>query len=555
MSYNISDDAFVSAMLSICKRVDSPRAKMLSSAIASRQACDMSFETRDYSERVSFSEEYMLSKILSKWKGWKQNGKSPKERAYDEWYSVEAECRQTNRRLSNLMSGSGFPGTYLITVISTAQSIAQEILGNFSLPSVLKSCKWGPGATSDLRRGTYRDKKMTQNMSTTPSVLPYMKIIIENDPNWIEAITGFYPEGPVSLVKSFWKLTDSAKLTTVPKKYDIDRTIDMQPTANGFIQQGTGQYIRRRLLLRAGIDLRSQEVNQVAAFEAVFMDDATLDLKGASDSVARSLCTLLLTKEWDQWFHTCRTSSTIGPYGAVKLEKLSSMGNAFTFELETLLFYSITKAVCIVDNTPWDRVKVYGDDIVCPKKVYDNVVYALNYLGFTVNQEKSFSSGDFYESCGKHYFRSDDVTPIYQKSLVNSKEEMIRFYNRLVRWSDRVYGDPWYFEEALTQIISAFLFSGKRGLSFDKLPRLPLGSVSDDGFLFPSDSFAYDSNGGFYTYVYRRQKDPAWDSRVESAYLALKLSSRVPNSNPKGYVYEDTGRGRYLISRSYFYRQ
>jgi hypothetical protein len=553
MSRNLSDEAFVEAIRTICSRINTPSAGLLCESLFERRAVDIKFEPSSYSERVDLAEAYMLSKILSKWKGW-MGVASPEAAAYDEWYIVENECRKTNKRLNDLIDNAGYPGTYLISVISTAQRIISEILGDFEIRKVLRSCRWGPGATCDLRRGTYRDQKMTQSMSTTQEALPYMKAIIESDPNWLEAITGFYPDGPVSLLPTFWKVTPYAKLTTVPKKWNIDRTIDMQPTANGYLQQGTGRYFRSRLLQRVGIDLTSQEENQRAAFEAVFDDLATLDLKGASDSVAHSLCTLLFPWQWTNWLNKLRTSYTIGPKGPVRLEKFSSMGNAFTFELETIVFYAITRAVCEVDGSRWDRVRVYGDDIVLPQGNYDNVVLALNYLGFQINTEKSFSSGEFFESCGRHYFRGDDVTPIYQKSLVNSPEEAIRFYNRLVRWSDRTYADPFRFEEALTLMIDAFM-QMKPKLSFDRLPKIPLGNVSDDGFILPDDFFAFDSNGGFYTYVYRKAKDRAKGRRNECCYLQLKLSANIQNSDPKGHVYEDSGRGRYLLSRAYFYRR
>jgi hypothetical protein len=239
-----------------------------------------------------------------------------------------------------------------------------------------------------------------------------------------------------------------------------------------------------------------------------------------------------------------------------RIEKFSAMGNAFTFELETLLFYAIAKAVAEVEGVVDSRVVVYGDDIVCSSESYDKTIYALNYFGFRVNETKSFQFGPFFESCGKHYHSGVDVTPIYQKSVVNSPEECIRFHNRLVRWSERIHGDPWMFEAALTTLIALYqdLSWKDKNKSAKRLPRIPVDAEGDDGFLSPEEFFERDCNGGFTTFVYRmRQKKT---SRLNNAsYLQLKLNDfKTQNGDPRGFPSEPYGRGRYRLSRAYFYR-
>ena len=72
---------------------------------------------------------------------------------------------------------------------------------------------------------------------------------------------------------------------------------------------------------------------------------------------------------------------------------VSPMGNGFTFELETLLFYALTMAVCGKGN--FVRVSVYGDDIICPTEHAQAVTSILVEAGFQLNLGKSFSSGPF----------------------------------------------------------------------------------------------------------------------------------------------------------------
>jgi hypothetical protein len=557
MSYNTSDSAFRQVIVRICERIDSPAAKALSSSIVSDEPMAKWMPSLQTINVESFSADYFLSKILSKWKGWKQGKVNTKASALIGWYADEAENSKTNKRIRGLIQGTGYPGSDIIAIISRAQYHVESVLGTFRLSKVLSSCRWGPGATWDYSRGTTRDTKLSSVMSVTREAMPFMKLLIEGDPNWGEAITGFYPSGPFSVVKDFWKYTDSSRFSTVPKDWDKDRCIDMQPTANGYLQQGVGQYIRHRLKSK-GIDLNSQEENQLGAFYAFYADLATVDLQSASDSVTKELVSLLVPSDWCQYLFSLRTRYTEFGRGGTKVEteKFSAMGNAFTFELETLIFWAISLACSELEGVKDSLVLVYGDDIVIHRNVYDRLISALTYLGFRVNEGKSFRSGPFFESCGRHYFLGNDVTPIYQKNLVSSPEECIRFHNRLVRWSVRIYGDPWYFSEALVLLRALYYdVSRNKFLEARRPPEIPLTTEGDDGFLSDEECFERDINGGFWAFVYRRQKHSVSHHLKHEAYLQLKLNDRhFSNGDPRGYPYEDSGRGRYRLSRVYFYR-
>ncbi len=556
MSHNTSDSAFDRSILSICERIDSPSSKRLYDALTAQRPEAKYMPSLMTTNAKDFANDYFISKLLSKWKGWKGGESKRRANALIGWEADEAQNRITNERLLNFQRGSGFPGSDLVVIISIAQRRISDLLGRFRLRKVLSSCRWGPGATWDYPRGTYRDTKLSREMSCTREAQPFMKILIEADPNWLEAITGFYPEGPVSLVKEFWKFTENSRFTTVPKEWDIDRGIDMQPTANGYLQQGAGRYFRSRLL-SVGIDLDSQEHNQDAAFRAVFDGLATLDLKAASDSVTQQLVSLLLPWDWCQYLFALRTKYTqFGHRGpVVKTEKFSAMGNAFTFELETLIFWALSCACSEFVGVDDRAVLVYGDDIIVDASVYDCLVYTLNYCGFRVNESKSFRSGPFFESCGRHYYNGDDVTPIYQKNLVNSPGECIRFHNRLVRWGERIHGDPWYFDEALLWM-QAFYYdvSHNRYLQIRDLPRISLTTEGDDGFISPEELITRDVHGGYYTTVWRERRGK-FGKLNHAAYLQLKLNDPShQNGSPKGHVEESSGRGRFKLTKAYFFR-
>jgi hypothetical protein len=116
----------------------------------------------------------------------------------------------------------------------------------------------------------------------------------------------------------------------------------------------------------------------------------------------------------------------------VTLEKFSSMGNGFTFELETLLFYAIAKAAGGLQR---DELSVYGDDIIIPTRCASDVLAALRFFGFTPNQRKTFVQGPFRESCGGDFFCGVDVTPYRLTKELLMPSDWISVANGLFRWS------------------------------------------------------------------------------------------------------------------------
>ncbi len=73
-----------------------------------------------------------------------------------------------------------------------------------------------------------------------------------------------------------------------------------------------------------------------------------------------------------------------------------------------------------------DSVYVYGDDIIIPT---DAVPFATKYLhlfGLKVNSHKSFSKGNFRESCGTDAYGGVDITPVYIRRLPPSSKRDLR---------------------------------------------------------------------------------------------------------------------------------
>jgi hypothetical protein len=227
------------------------------------------------------------------------------------------------------------------------------------------------------------------------------------------------------------------KLVCVPKNAKTDRTIMVEPLLNSFFQKGIGSYMRSRLLHYADLNLQDQTRNQLLA-KAGSIDGhlATVDLSSASDTVSYELVAQLLPDDWFELLSSLRTGYIVAPqfFGSkqFEIEMFSTMGNAFTFELESLIFWALTREVCAHLHVSSQEVSVYGDDIICPTEVYPFLTEVLTYCGFIVNTDKSYSTGNFRESCGKDYLHGFDIRPFYVKSRISDRN-LYSIHNFLIR--------------------------------------------------------------------------------------------------------------------------
>jgi len=130
--------------------------------------------------------------------------------------------------------------------------------------------------------------------------------------------------------------------------------------------------------------------------------------------------------------------ATVERHGDVKLSMFSTMGNGFTFPLMTLLFTVILDEFLRERGdryTPY-RDGVFGDDIILPNTWSTEFVHLLEEIGFSVNLDKSFTTGFFRESCGGDYYHGFDTRGIYLKG-VNADEDIYSTFNRLLFWGVR----------------------------------------------------------------------------------------------------------------------
>jgi len=378
----------------------------------------------DYCE-LTPSDAYNLRQVLALFSK-RQDldiGCDKREVALVKFREAEQLCLETNRIFKSWTRGDLTFTSRVESVFHSAQRKISRILGN--LPSLSElNLRFGPGATTTVvKRMASARRKLGEAFTCSEELLSIASAVLEEMPAWVP----FEKESESVLVALE---VHPCKLSFVPKSAKTDRAIAVEPMLNTMCQLGIGDYIASRLR-REGIDIKDQSRNQNAArLGSLTGELATLDLSSASDTVAIELVYHLLPIDWFLFLSKLRTGKCDVEGKVEVLQKFSSMGNGFTFPLETLLFYAL--AVSCVRSEDVKLVSVYGDDIIIPTYAYPLLNEVLTAAGFLLNASKSFASGPFRESCGKDYLSGIDIRPYYCKGpfLI---ADLFTFHNYYVR--------------------------------------------------------------------------------------------------------------------------
>jgi len=387
---------------------------------------------------LNFGLEYLASEILSKMHP-VTTGADPADLvrvAMDKFYASEDQCRETNQRLTEEFKRLG--SAELDPIVSRIQRKIARLLGRFSWDEAHRHFGHGKGATTRLPkiRGD-RYYKFGDIPDSTKECETLSKIAISLIKPWRRAEPGNWSENEV-------KIVPGNRVTTVRKTAKTDRVIAKEPCMNIYIQRGIGPMIRKRLK-RVGIDLNDQTRNNILAQEGSehWEDESplcTIDLSNASDTISQKVVELFLPPDWYEAMDACRSHYGVLDDGTcIRYQKFSTMGNGFTFELESLIFWAIASTCVDVLKCPDTRIGVYGDDLIVTRDAYELLETCLTRFGFTLNPKKSFSTGPFRESCGKHWFKGRDVSPFYIRKGVETVIDELLVVNNLRRWLSRVY--------------------------------------------------------------------------------------------------------------------
>jgi len=374
--------------------------------------------------------------------------------AEDRCYSFNAS--RTCHDRSNQTSDQDMAFTY-------AREFISRVIGD-ELPSwdvLMKDARHGPGSTfirSDRGEVTnYFKFADFSHYTCTEKALPYARALLQSDKRWYGAVEDCYRTKqniqmyeilPSNWLDTVLQVVPGNRITFVPKSAKTHRAIAIEPGLNLVLQLGAEGYIRRRLK-RWGVDLDSQEKNQKLA-KAGSLDGltSTLDLAAASDSISLSICKKLLPPEWYYYLNDLRSPvgevcRTHGNNFSVRYEKMSSMGNGYTFALESLIFSALVYGALKTHGHDWkdQDLAIFGDDLIVPTSIALFLKEMLDCSGFSLNTEKSFFFGEFRESCGADFINGTDVRPVFHKSKVCYIDELYHLYNSIYLWSMKQNGE------------------------------------------------------------------------------------------------------------------
>lgn len=373
----------------------------------------------------SFSSTYLKDAFLSKFNSETEGVPADERRsnAILKWRATEEGNRQFSDRFAALDPGYNIlPRISLNSFLKFARRLVAQVLGELSNDIVVGNFSGG-ASTSRGRLVSQKANKFSGMADLTESAYAFIDVIHHEAP-LLKQYGTFYSLREV----------EGAVLFTVPKKSDIDRCACKEPDVNMFLQKGVGNHIRRRLL-RFGQNLNDQSVNRAFARQGSITGElATIDLSSASDTICSVVVEALLPSDWFCYLNCIRSQQVIVDGETVRTSMFSSMGNGFTFELESLIFWALMKTTAYFGGYG-GSISVYGDDIIVPISGYDDFLWVLKSFGFLPNESKSFGSGPFRESCGGHYHLGEDVTPFYLRREPKLLTDLIRVANQVRKWA------------------------------------------------------------------------------------------------------------------------
>lgn len=388
-----------------------------------------------FNDSKLFRELYLQAEGLKRYQDGHITEKQKTAAAIEQFFSIEATCGDTARRLHDYTNRAS-ADEHLRALLLKARSLLLDIVGPFRWEYFAHHCRFSGGSSTEAsRKESHPSRKWGNASEITLSALPYWQAwckwanltmtSCDNQDSWDDL------SRPVSICQ--WN-----KVFTVVKNFLKRRTAAAEPPLNMFLQLGLGGLYKwcaqREGLLLPDAQQQHQRLAREGSLKRTLV---TRDLRAASDSVGVVHIDTLWPEDHAKVI--CDLRSPLGRYEdrVFPYEKVSSMGNGYTFEVETLTFYVLVRAVCGRDAV----VSVYGDDIIYPVEFESEVKQLFEFCGFAENPEKTFAIGPFRESCGGHYFNGDDVTPFYVERLPTNVPEVIDLHNRVVEWAERAGSD------------------------------------------------------------------------------------------------------------------
>lgn len=379
------------------------------------------------------------------------------------WYEGEASCYKTNERFSRFivspLSGDA-PSEFLRRV---RRRLISWLGYGPSDEFIHHGARHGPGSTfsSSVRNPTVADK-FSEKPTISHGAVFYLASLTGT--TWGSLISERFKGSYRDCVD----FTRGNRFVTVPKTALTDRSIAIEASINIYFQLAVGRCLRSMLLKTTGwnLDSASDIHRQVARQASIDGSFATIDLSNASDSLAKNLVKVLFADTlWLERMEDLRSTHSFLDKKWHLLEKFSSMGNGYTFELETCVFAALAAEAMLVKGIEpvlGQNLFVFGDDIIVPTESFQIVADVLTWSGFKLNPDKSFSTGSFRESCGGDFFQGVPVRGFYLKhDLQKNVQAVYTLHNGAKTVFENLgINTPWF----LDRIVASLLDPGLRNV-------------------------------------------------------------------------------------------
>lgn len=465
----IPSSAHRKLVLCLCKEANTPFSLALTICVRENDwltAIDVSksLNPNHYGkDHISYSSDAQCAALVKKYAGLPIDIDT-RSACAKKFIEAELSCRKTNEYFRN---GSFFAANNNAQIFKRAQVIIAEILGDHELVD-LTQVAFSTGRTFSIKENISAFDKLNGPLEVTYKAQNLAKSLLKANPGWLQPFSQrlLPPYDEPELVLSPGDLYSS-----VSKDATTDRPLGIPPLLNSIMSKSVGKHISRRYRKVAGVNINTAQRKHANVVEQASIDGniASIDLASASDTISHRLVMDLLPYGWFKLLNDLRSPSFYLKENETwySYEKFTAMGCAFTFELESVIFYSLCKATMDINGIS-GFLSVYGDDILLPTTAYQAVTSFLGECGFETNHTKSFGIGYFRESCGADFLNGNTVRPFFLKDQITPRV-LVLMHNTMVRSGTR-YKYPRTFC-LLRQLIPRCFFETISG---------PLGSDGDD---------------------------------------------------------------------------
>lgn len=506
------------------------------------------------------------------------------------------EFRLVNRRIGSFNDAMRDPSFWEIPILSrgcknytlswvrhASRLLLSQVLGPCLTDELHLMCKHGSGSTVGASfEDTSVDKKFTYPISCTQRVSKLFDVHTRYNPRLERSLMLHNRDLAYG---ERYDIIEASRGTTVDKTSDKRRMIAIEPTLNMYFQQGLMLMMYARLKSE-GLDLASlpQRHRDLARKGSIDSSYGTIDFSSASDSVAYELIRNFFPPDWFAMLDLVRTPSMEIEGEILPLEMFSTMGNATTFPLETLVFWAVACSCHhlirgelggLISQKTRRACSVFGDDCIVPTESCELFIEVIKLFGFRVNEDKTFIDPGvpFRESCGGDYYRGIDVRPYAFKAPRNQKLSSLEpwlytILNNILPIYTRYFG---YYQSGLTMELMSLVIRLFQEYKL-KFKLVPLDYPDDSGLrccfgsheLRPRLDHTFDllsllgapmspiyrSDRYSYRFAYVKFNYPKDRRRNDDLRYALELSSLAQRRSERGdRVSRDRSRRREHLIR------